>query len=303
MTDYSLHDLRCLDVLLQECHVSRAAQRMRLSQPAMSMTLARLRTLFGDELLMRRGSRLLPTDAALALHPRIKAMIRELEALVERSDRFDPAGSGRRFTLILTDYIDTILVPRLEQRLRRAGAHISLKVVGPNPLRIGELFNDGSVDLTVSYFPRPPHNLMTRKAFSDRLVCMARRGHPALAQPIGLDAFCALDHVAIEPAEASMYRLILDDALAALGRTRHVAISKPDFNGIPFLLEASDVVATMPARLADLFGRRFDLVAFDPPLGLPPLDITMMWHPSTQQSAAHVWLREQVLAVIADMET
>jgi len=221
-----------------------------------------------------------------------------MEGLIEPQGSFDPALGGRRFTLILTDYIDTILVPRLHTRLTQAGASIALKIVGPNPLRIGELFNDGTVDLTVSYFPRAPNNLIARKVFSDRLVCMARRGHPALQRPIGLDDFCALDHIAIEPAEASMYRVILDDALAALGKSRRIAISKPDFNGLPFLLEASEAVAAMPARLAHLFQQRFDLVAFDPPLELPPLDIHMMWHPSTQSSAPHVWLREQVLAVL-----
>lgn len=299
MADYSLRDLRCLDALLDECHVSRAAARMGVSQPAMSMQLARLRDLFGDPLLVRRGSGLQPTDAARDLHGRVQEMIRSMEGLVEPRGGFDPTAGRHRFTLILTDYIDTILVPRLMARFDAVGADVALRVVGPNPLRIGELFNEGIVDLTVSYFPRPPQNLVSRRVFSDRMVCMARRGHPALEGVMTLERFCALDHVAVEPAEASMYRLLLDDALAALGQSRRIALAKPDFNGVPFLLEASDAVAAMPARLAEQFARRFDLVAFDPPLDLPALDIRMMWHPGTRHSAPHRWLRAQVLAVIA----
>lgn len=302
LADYSLKDLRCLDALLRECHVSRAAARMGVSQPAMSMTLARLRETFADTLLVRRGNRLQPTAVASALHGRVQATIRDMEALLEPPHAFDPETAQRRFTLILTDYIDTILVPPLAARLAARGAGIALKIVGPNPLRIGELFDEGAVDLTVSYFPHAPQHLIGRTVFADRLVCLARRGHPALLRaqdvPLSLDEFCALDHVAIEPGEATMYRAVLDDALVAQGRTRRVAVAKPDFTGVPFLLEAGDLVAVMPARLAAQFARRFDLVAFDPPLDLPPLDIRMMWHPAAQHSPAQRWLREQVLAVI-----
>ena len=300
MADYSLRDLRCLDALLRECHVSRAAVRLGMSQPAMSMALARLRDLFGDPLLVRRGNGLAPTDAARALHGRVRGTIREMEDLLEHREAFDPARAERSFTLILTDYIDTILMPPLHARLQEMGARVSLRVVGPDPLRFGQLFSEGAVDLTVSYFPSAPQNLTARTVFTDRMVGVARRGHPVLAGEMTLEAFCALDHVAIEPAEASMYRAVLDDALGAVGRTRRIAVSKAGFHGIPYLLEASDLIAALPARLAALFAGNFDLATFEIPLQLAPLDIRMMWHPSTQDSAPHTWLREQVLAVLSD---
>lgn len=300
MTDYSLRDLRCLDVLLRECHVGRAAIRMGISQPAMSMVLARLRDIFGDTLLTRRGNRMQPTNFAEDIHDQIKFMIIEMEALIATKTEFDPARSDHRFTLILTDYIDAVLTPKLYRAFETANANISLKIVGPDPIHLGELFNEGRVDLTVSYFPNAPKNLISKKVYSDRMTCLVRRGHPALNKRLSLDDFCALDHVSVEPAEASMYRTILDDALADLGESRHVAISKPDFTGIPFMLLNGNLVATMPSRLALLFQRHFNLTTFDPPLLLPPLDIQMMWHERTQHSAPHVWLRDRVLAVIQD---
>jgi DNA-binding transcriptional LysR family regulator len=302
MADYGLRELRCLDALLRERHVSRAAFRLGMSQPAMSMALARLRDIFGDPLLVRRGNALAPTPYAEELHGRVQSMIRELEDLPDSRRAFDPARSERSFTLILTDYIDTVLMPGLVARLEASGARVSIRVVGPDPLRFGDLFGEGEVDLTVSYFPNAPRSLVSRKAFEDRMVCLVRRGHPAFAAPLSVEAFCALGHVAIEPSGASMYRVLLDDALAGLGLTRRIAVSKPGFQGVPYLLEASDLVATMPARLATLFAARFGLECFEPPVALPPLDIRMMWHRRTQNSAPHRWLRDQVLAVLKNQD-
>lgn len=297
MTNYSLKDLRALDALLQERHVSQAALRLGVSQPAMSLQLARLRDLFGDPLLVRRGGRLAPTETALALEGRLRALIREMEDLLEHPARFDAAASRRNFTLILTDYIDAIIVPALHRRMRDVAPGITLRIIGPDPVRLGDVFGAGRVDLTVSYFPDAPRDLVSRRVFSDRLVCLARRDHPAAGARLSVEGYCALNHVAIEPAQATMYRALLDEALEARGLTRRLALSKPDFVGVPFLLERSDLVATMPERLARLFAGRFDLAVFDLPLELPPLDIRMMWHKSTQDSAPHKWLRDQVMAV------
>ncbi|WP_428700031.1 LysR family transcriptional regulator [Stappia sp.] len=295
--DYSLKDLRALEALLRERHVSQAAARLGMSQPAMSMTLKRLREVFDDPLLIRQGNKHVLTDVARGLHERVQILIREMEGLVDDSGGFDPRHSRRTFTLILTDYIDAILIPSLQQRFRELAPHVKLRVVGPDPFRLARVFGEGSVDLTVSYFPDAPGDLISRRVFSDRMVCLARSGNPAIAGPLTLAGFCDLDHVAIEPAEATMYRAVLDEALAKMNLIRRVAISKPDFVGVPFLLERSDLVATMPERLAKLFTARFDLITFSPPIDLPPLDIQMMWHKSTHLSPAHVWLREQVIEV------
>jgi len=292
--DYSLKDLRALDALLRHRHVSQAADRMGMSQPAMSMTLKRLRETFGDPLLIRHGNKLMPTEASLRLHPRIQVLIREMEELATDTGGFNPFRTRRSFTMILTDYIDAILVPTLHQRLKELAPLVEMRILGPDPFRFANVFGEGRVDLTVSYFPGAPRELMSRRMFSDRMVCLVRRDHPVLGQPLTPESFCSLDHVAIEPAEATMYRAVLDTALADLGLSRRIAISKPDFVGVPFLLERSDLIATMPERLAKLFADRFALTTFSPPIELPPLEIQMMWHRSTQHSEAHVWLRDLV---------
>lgn len=299
--DYSLKDLRTLDALLRHQHVSQAADRTGMSQPAMSMMLKRMRETFGDRLLVRRGNRLVLTEAAIRLHPRIQVLIREMEELATDTGGFNPARTRRTFTMILTDYIDAILVPALHGRLAEIAPYIELRVIGPDPFRIANVFGEGRVDLTVSYFPGAPGDLMSRRMFSDRMVCLVRDDHPALGEPLTLEAFCSLDHAAIEPAEATMYRAVLDNALLDLGLTRRVAVSKPDFMGIPFLLEQSNLIATMPSRLARMFANRFALTTFAPPLDLPLLDVQMMWHKSTQHSEGHIWLRNLVSDILSEL--
>lgn len=297
MDDLSFRDLASFDALFSESQVSRAARRIGLSQPAMSMTLKRLRRVFGDQLFVRAGNMLVPTDKAVALRPLVERMLREMGDLKYAATNFDPTASNRSFTLILTDYIDAIIVPQLMRHLDSVGSQIKVKVVGPNPFRIGNVFSEREADVTVSYFPNAPDYLKTRKVMTDRMVCLVRRGHPALNADLNRDDFCRLDHISVEPGEATMYRSILDDELKKSGMERTVVLSKPDFLGVPFVLEQSDLVATLPMRLAKLFITRFNLEIFLPPIDLPEIAVAMMWHESTNDSAAHIWFRQQIVNV------
>lgn len=297
MHEMNLHNLRCLDALLEERSVSRAAERLEISQPAMSMALKRLRRLFDDPLLVRGKSGLTPTEKGQALRPSVRQAIRDLQQMTQIHVEFDPRSSRREFTLILTDYIDVILVPRLVELIQSIGADITIHVVGPNPFRIGSLFAEGQVDLTVSYFPGAPGNLKSRTVFFDRMVAVVRRDHPALAAPMTVDAFCALNFISVEPGEATMYRAVIDEAFRKAGRSRRVVLSKPEFLGVPFVVSQSDLVAIMPSRLAALFTKSFDLAVFDPPIEIDRIEIKMMWHESTHHSAPHQWLRDQTITV------
>lgn len=302
MRDYSLKDLRILEVLLEYKNVSQAANRMGMSQPAMSMALKRLRETFGDDLLIRQGNRLTLTASAQRLLPRISPLITQMNELSNDVGSFDPAISRHRFTLILTDYVDGFLIPRLYRRIRDAAPHLQLRIVGPDPFRLAEAFSGGRVDLTVTYFPAPPPELIARKLFTERLVCVTSKDNSAVHDQLSVEEFCTLTHVTIEPAEATMYRAVLDDALQKHGLALKTMIFKPDFMGLPYLLENGRLVATMPERLARMFSKRFALKVFEPPLELPPLDIKMMWHPSTHKSAPHIWLRNMVDQVSADIQ-
>lgn len=299
LRDLDLNLLVALDALMREAHVSRAAARLDMSQSSMSLALAKLRTLFNDPLLVKGGAGMVPTAKARELAPRVAEALRQVEALINVQDDFDPAQARDTITLIVTDYIDFVVVPTLVKELALRAPHVILRIVGPNPRRLGEVFSSGEVDVSVSYFPNPPASLRVRPLFQDRLVGIARRGHPYLAGPRDLHAFCEAGHVIIEPGEATMYNAQVDQQLQRAGMSRRVQLSKPTFLGVPFIVAETDLLATMPEKVARGFTRFTDIDIFEPPLQLEPIDVVLLWHDRTHTNPLHRWFRELVIELCA----
>lgn len=300
LRDLDLNLLVALDALLREAHVSRAAGRLEMSQSSMSLALAKLRALFNDPLLVKGASGLVPTARAQELAPRVAEALRQVESLLHGQQDFDPEQARDTVTLIVTDYIDFVVVPALVKAMAQRAPHVILRIVGPNPRRLGEVFSAGEVDVSVSYFPNPPASLRVRPLFQDRLVGIARRGHPYLAGARDLDAFCTASHVAIAPGEATMYNALVDQQLERAGRNRHIQLSKPTFLGVPFIVEQTDLLATMPETVARGFTRFTDIEIFEPPLALEPLDVVLLWHDRTHTNPVHRWVRELIIELCAD---
>jgi len=294
LQDLDFNLLRAFDALLREKHVTRAADRLEVSQSTMSVSLAKLRDLLGDELLMRSGAGWMPTELALLLWPRVQDAIAAIERVIEPA-RFDPASANHTFRLIVIDYIDLLMMPIVMHRIRTEAPGVKVHVLQTNPHHFGELMAAGEVDLALTYFPNAPDYLKGRKLFSDRFLGLAARGHPVLGQPLDVADFCALPHVTIEPAAAQIYNVQIDAALEPHGLRRRVQMVKPSFLALPFMLENSDMVACIPARLARRMMRMAAVEVFDIPLDLPLFDVRMLWHPRTQHSPAHEWLREVML--------
>lgn len=300
LRDLDLNLLVALDALLREAHVSRAAARLEMSQSSMSLALAKLRTLFNDPLLVKGASGLVPTARAQELAPRVAEALRQVESLLHGQQDFDPQRARDTVTLIVTDYIDFVVVPALVKAMAKRAPHVILRIVGPNPRRLGEVFSAGEVDVSVSYFPNPPASLRVRPLFQDRLVGIARRGHPYLSGARDLDAFCGASHVAIAPGEATMYNALVDQQLERAGRSRHIQLSKPTFLGVPFIVEQTDLLATMPETVARGFTRFTDIEIFEPPMALEPLDVVLLWHDRTHTNPVHRWVRELIIELCAD---
>ncbi|MEJ7932495.1 LysR family transcriptional regulator [Ramlibacter sp. AN1015] len=299
LRDLDLNLLVALDALLREVHVSRAAARLDMSQSSMSLALSKLRALFNDPLLVKGGNGLVLTAQARELAAPLSEALRNVEGLLHVQQDFDPAHARDTITLIVTDYIDFVLVPLLVELMSHKAPGVVLRVVGPNPKRLGEVFSAGEVDVSVSYFPNPPASLRVRPVFTDRLVGIARRGHPFFGQVSDLDAFCKHRHVTVEPGEATMYNALLDQRLASQGRSRRIVLSKPTFLGVPFIVEATDLLATLPERVARGFARFTKVDIFDPPLALEPLNVVLLWHERTHTNPLHRWFRQQVVELCA----
>jgi DNA-binding transcriptional LysR family regulator len=294
-----LNLLRALDVLLSEGHVTRAAARLNLTQPATSAALARLRTAFGDPLLVRSAAGLLPTARAAELAPRVRALMQEIEALGARPRRFDPAAAQQRFVLATTDYMLALLTPWLGALARQAPG-VDLALVALDSDSVTARMERGEVDLAISNLARTPPGLRSRRLLNDRFVVIGRRDHPRLRRTLSLAAFCALEHVLVSPRGGS-FTGATDEALAGRGLARRVRLSVQGFLQVPEVVAGSDLIAVYPERLAQHFVQQQvqRLKIVPAPLPIPGFTMASAWHERVHNAPAHQWLRDALFEALS----
>ena len=283
-----LNLLVALDALLSERNVTRAASRLRLSQSAMSATLARLRTLFGDPLLLRTAGGMLPTSKGLELAAPVKQVLADIGRLVQPAGAFDPAAAQVTFTIAASDYVEYAILPRLVDYLEANAPPARLAVRAMDFGAIGRQLETGEVDLGILGAGFAPPNARSRPLFLERFVCVVRRDHPRSKDRLSLEEFCTLEHLLVAPS-GSGFTAQTDDALAAIGRRRQVRLSVPHFLLVPEILVRSDMIVVLPERLARGYRDRFRI--FELPLEMPPFAIVEVWHERTHRDPALVWLR------------
>lgn len=295
-TRLDLNLLVSLDVLLAERHVTRAAARLGLSQPALSAQLRQLREAFGDPLLVPavpRGMAL--TARAQALREPLRELLAGVHGLLAGGRRFDPLTARERFRIAATDAIHSIVSTPLAARLQRLAPHCQLAMQAADLRDIPEQLAAGELDLLLHTAGAMPPALHARKLYDERFLCVLRRDHAAAARPLDLDTFCALSHAMVSPAGGGFAGAV-DDALQAMGRQRTVQISVNSFLLVPALIEHSDLIATVPARLARRWGAR--LAVLSPPCELPGFSVAMGWHQRAHADPAQIWLRELMREII-----
>ncbi|HIF5913297.1 TPA: LysR family transcriptional regulator [Raoultella ornithinolytica] len=286
-----LNLLRTLDVLLSEHNVTRAAQRLNLSQPSVSIQLARLRDIFADPLLLPGPRGMLPTARADELRGPLRDALTALELAVAPASHFDPATAAQTWRVAATDYMaSAILLPALHT-LRRASPGSRLAVFELQPSRLVSQAERDEVDLFFHTRDGAPAELHQRLLFSERYVLAGRAGHPALRAQ-----FCQLDQVIVSP-DGGGFHAATDTALANLGLSRRVVLSVPHFLFMLETLHNSDLVAMLPERL--LRGMS-GLTIVEPPLAIAGFDMLMLWHERWHRDPAHRWLRQQIVSSLED---
>lgn len=290
-----LNLLVTLDVLLAEHNVTRAAKRLHFSQPSISVHLARLREIFGDPLLLPGPRGMQPTARAEALREPLRLALAALEHAVAPSAAFDPAAARNTWRLAATDYGEsTIVLPALAA-IRTAAPASRLAVVELAPQRISRQAEQGEIDLAFHTETEAPAGMRHRLLFEERYVLAGRHDHPRLKRRPSLSQFCALDHVIVSP-NGGGFSGVTDQALAASGLTRHVALSVPHFLFVMAALTQTDLVAMLPERLVR---SNPALRCVAPPQEVPGFRMAMLWHERVHRDAAHQWLREQIVAAVS----
>ena len=294
-----LNLLVSLDALLAERNVTRAARRMGLSQPAMSAQLTRLRELFQDPLLIASPRGMLPTARALALQPLLADHLAGLEDLLAVAGGFDPATAETTFRIAASDSIQAILGGRLVARLAASAPASRIALIQPVVATLARQLEAGDVDVVIGSPAALLSTWRSRPLFEEHFVCVVRAGHPDAGGGLDLDRYAACDHLLVSPAGGG-FSGVVDERLAVLGRRRRVAVSIQDFLVAQRLLAQTDLVATLPSRVAGGFGPGFAILA--PPLDVPGFVVRLAWHPRTDRDPAREWLRREIAAVASELE-
>ena len=293
--------LKALDALLAERSVTRAADRLGLSQPAMSAQLRRLRELFSDPILTRVPGGSAPTPRALALQAPIADILARVRGLAEASgERFTPRGLRARLCVAATDYVAHLVLGRIVRELQAQAPDLHLDVRMADRTRVRERMEQGDVDLGIGSTTVPTGRLRFRALYRDTAVCIGSRAEHGGREPFALARFGEAAHLRITPAKPSFFDEALDRALDRRGVTRKVALTVPDFMIVPDVVRATALVAIVPARLLEGMDLR-ELIVAAPPVDLPEMPVGMYWHERTDRSPLHRWFRRTVQESLRDL--
>jgi LysR family transcriptional regulator, mexEF-oprN operon transcriptional activator len=299
-----LNLLVALDALLTERSVTRAAARLGLTQSAMSHNLARLRTLFGDEILTRGAEGMRPTPRALALVDPVRVVLSRIEALVSRDKAFDPRTAERLFRIGLADSMEVLLGPALLTHLCETAPGVHLRLHNIDPSRLLDDLDADRLDLAIGYgvFAQGQAHHKRRLLYTGTYLCLFNADRVGVSPPISLEDYVRIPHVltSLREGERQGERAVVDDALAKLGLRRTVVLTTPRFLAAPFLVARAPVVVTMPARLARFFAAALGLSTSPAPVELPEVPVSLLWHASYDEDPAHVWLRRTIAYLTAE---
>lgn len=302
-TTFDLNLLRVLDALLREGSTIKAGVLLGMSQSSVSGALSRLRQSLGDELFVRQGQGLKPTDYALSLAIPVRQQLDQLEELLVGADAFDPAISTMTFKMAGADFFAETLMPELARRLRTEAPGIRAQLIDLVPQNYIDSLERFEADLAFIPDEEFPSWTDRRTLFQSTYVAVAAHDNPVIARAgiapravLPMDLFCALGHVLFSPEGKTS--AAGDMALARVGRARNVVMTVPVFFGVCRAVSESDLIALIPNQIADRLARVLGLSVFKPPMDIEPVSIVGVWHKRSSNSPAHRWMRERVAEIL-----
>ncbi|AUG51790.1 LysR family transcriptional regulator [Thalassospira marina] len=292
-----LNLLVTLDTLLAERNVTRAAQRLNISQPALSARLTRLRDLLNDPLLLPSQRGMIPTERALELQAPLHDAIEAVRRVIAETSPFNPAEIRATIAIAASDYVQySVLLPLLHAMHDEApGIRLSWRTI--DTAHLEDEMVRGDIHLAMTTPETAPKALHMRHLYHEDYVAIARPNHPAIHGKLDLATFCMLDHVMVSP-EGGGFEGPADAALKGLGKTRRVYLSAPGFLIVPDIIAQSDMIALVPKRVAQ--NREGRLQILPPPLPVPGFDMALVWHDRTTTHPMHRWLRERIYQLLRD---
>lgn len=289
---FDLNLLSVFDVLIEEQSVTRSAERLAMSQPAVSHALSRLRRQLDDPILIKSGDRMKVSPRALQIHAETHEALKQIKRAISPQPRFDPTSSKRQFNIASTDHVESLILPKLISHLEQRAPGIELNVhhLAANlPL---EDLEKGTIDLAIARSVRTAKRFECQFLLEDGYLCAVAQGHPASREQLTMEKYMSLDHLVVAPAKyRSQYNKKLFEGL---GTTPRVVANMQHFLAALHATSESSVIITGPALLLRKFHKAFGLHLIEPPFDLPPTRIDLVWHQFKSNDPGVEWLRSQL---------
>lgn len=300
-----LNLLRVFDAVMAEGSLTRAASALAMTQPAVSHALRRLREAVGEDLFVRVAHGVRPTPRAEAVWPQVRAALGALRQVLAPGE-FDPRRDAVQSRIAMADATAAMLAPGLVRGIDSGAALVNLRVLPLTTRDPRALLDAGEADLAVGFFPEVIASIVAQgqqshlrhaRLYDTRYVCAMRRGHPSEKQALTLDLFCDAHHLLVS--FSGQAHGFTDEALAGLGRQRRIVLTVNQFFTAGRVVARSDLLTVLPEGFAEAAGFGPELVTRELPFALAPVHVEMVWHLRQDADPAHRWLREQMLAAVA----
>lgn len=290
-----------LDVLLREQSVTKAAEQLSITQPAMSNGLKRLRELFNDPLLVRTSDGMTPTQRASQLQPIIRDVLSTLETTIAPQTDFDPNISDRCFRIMASDYAETTLLVEVVKQLRTKAPFVSLDVITPSDVTFHDV-EHGKVDMAINRFEELPQSFHQKVIWTDKFSCLVSKENQT--ENMTLEHYLSCKHVwvsktgfgigvGIDPKEVQKLGWV-DAELDRIGKKRDISVFTRHYHVAMWLAKQQNLLVTLPRRAAMLFKGDTEMEIVDPPFIIPDIELKMAWSPLLHNDAGHIWLRRLI---------
>jgi DNA-binding transcriptional LysR family regulator len=298
LTGVDLNLLVVFDALMTEQHLTRAAEKIGLSQPATSNALARLRKLFKDDLFIKTSKGITPTPRAIELTSSIRQALEQIQLAVSSQPEFDPEKSDRLFRLGMDDYTEIVFLPKLLQLLEKSAPNIRVLVIPSNWQKAPKQLDEDEADLIIGHCPQFSSWHHKKTLYQENFVCIASkqrfekmlpREEIPIKNRISLDDYVQARHLLVSLREDMVG--IVDEILAKKQLTRKVTVSVPNFLIVPFVLKDTDLIATLPIQIAENLMQSWEIQSFPLSFEMSGFSVDLLWHTKNERELGHQWLR------------
>ena len=299
LASIDLNLLLVFDAIMKEKNVTRAGERIGMSQPAMSNALNRLRYHLKDELFVRSSEGMLPTPRAIELSTPIRSALDGIETALDPSE-FNPLTSTRTFSIGTNDYCVSILIPKLAAAMQKDAPNINIRLVS-SAGHTFEMLDSQEIDFGISAISEVPDRYGNEICIEDKYVLLMRTNHPLSKGTITNDRFVNARHMVISPRGET--HGFVDDDLAEIGMKRTIAMTVNHFSSAPGILANSDLILTAPKRFADAFAPLYSLITRPAPFTGDQTfsSVKLIWHKKLANHSGHIWFRKYLQTVASSL--